>query len=310
VNLAHLGTPVAPMTRVHGKSSNRMWRLETDQGLFSVKELRQDRGWFYRHDDVFRLEQIAFAAGIPMPEPVSADREVLVHRWVEGEPVPEVPVPPSFAFEVGEILAHLHALDIGRTQAPVELPMPTDWPELAARAVASRQRWADELVAVVDDFLAISQFAARCERRGPVVVTHRDVAPWNLLDDGGHPVVLDWELAGPLELSSELGSTALNLATWGGDGAGDSEHAVFRAVLDGYVTGGGTLPEPGPDWFVYMVSGWAQFTHWNVVRCLAGGEGPTDPDLALAQEELLNGLRGLPTLYARLPELEELLVGR
>ena len=34
-NLSHLGTPAGPMTRVHGKSSNRVWRLETDQGVFA-----------------------------------------------------------------------------------------------------------------------------------------------------------------------------------------------------------------------------------------------------------------------------------
>jgi aminoglycoside phosphotransferase (APT) family kinase protein len=310
VNLSHLGTPVGPMTRVRGKSSNRMWRLETDQGVFAVKELRLDRDWTYRHDEVFRLEKAAFAAGIPMPEPISADSEVLVHRWVDGEKVPEEPVRPSFGFEIGEILARLHSLEIDWTQVSIEGPMPTDWPELAARAVASQQPWADELLAVVDVFLAIGEFVDGCERRGPVVVTHRDIAPWNLLDAGGHPIVLDWELAGTLELSSELGSTALNLATCGEDGFGVSEPAVFRAVLDGYVAGGGTLPEPGPDWFVYMISGWTRFTRWNVVRCLAGIEASTGPDLALSQEEVRNGLRGLPEFFTRLPGLEDLLLDR
>src|SRR5437870_5690604 len=60
----------------------------------------------------FRLEQAAFASGIPMPEPVSADAEVLVHRWVDGSKVPEEPARASFGFEIGEILASLHSLDI------------------------------------------------------------------------------------------------------------------------------------------------------------------------------------------------------
>ena len=33
-----------------------------------------------------------FAAGIPMPEPISAGHHTLVHRCVEGEKVPEAPV--------------------------------------------------------------------------------------------------------------------------------------------------------------------------------------------------------------------------
>src|SRR5687768_14800075 len=126
VNLAHLGTPIGPMTRVHGKSFNRIYRLDTDQGSFAVKELNLDRGWEFRYDDVFRFEQAAFAAGIPMPEPISADPDVLVHRWVEGEKVPEDPVSRSFAFEIGEILARIHALDVTWTHVSVEDATPRD----------------------------------------------------------------------------------------------------------------------------------------------------------------------------------------
>ena len=90
MSLDHLGTPLRPMTRVHGKSSNRLYRVDTDQGSFAVKELNlAGRRWAYHADDVFRFEQAAFAAGIPMPEPVSAGPGVLVHRWAEGDKPPE-----------------------------------------------------------------------------------------------------------------------------------------------------------------------------------------------------------------------------
>ncbi|HYD09038.1 MAG TPA: phosphotransferase, partial [Acidimicrobiales bacterium] len=270
MDLAHLGTPVAPMTRVHGGYSNRLWRLETEQGVFAVKVLRQDRDWTYRPGDVLRVERAAFAAGIPMPEPISADDEVLVHRWVEGKKVPEEPVTMPFGFEIGEILARLHSLEIEWPHELVLEPMPTDWPELADRAAATQQPWADELRAAVDTFLAISALVDGCERRGPVVVTHRDITPWNLLDAGGRPIVLDWEIAGPLHVASELGSTALNLCK--DSGFDHIEPSSFRAVLDGYVAGGGTLPEPGVDWFVDMIGGWARFARWNVLRCVAGVE--------------------------------------
>ena len=61
------------MIRVHGGFANRMYRLDTDQGSFAVKELNLvDRRWTYHVEDVFRFERAAFAAGIPMPEPISA----------------------------------------------------------------------------------------------------------------------------------------------------------------------------------------------------------------------------------------------
>jgi aminoglycoside phosphotransferase (APT) family kinase protein len=306
VDFSRLGTPIGPMTRVRGGFANRMYRLDTDQGSFAVKELNlRDRRWTYRAEDVFRFERAAFAAGIPMPEPISADQNTLVHRWVEGEKMPEAPVPVAYAFEIGEILARIHALDVAWTHVSIEDPTPRDWPELAERATATGQPWAGELASQVETFLAIGHFVDTCERPGPVVLTHRDIQPWNLLAREGRPVVLDWELSGMLDLSGELGSTALSLAK--GPGLDDIVPAVFRSVLDGYVAGGGALPPPGPSWFVFMIGGWLGFTRWNILRCLTGVEAGTGPDLALSHESVRNGVRGLPELFGRLPELEALL---
>ena len=305
VDLSHLGVPVGPMTRVHGGFANRMYRLDTDQGSFAVKELNLlDRRSAYHAEDVFRFERAAFAAGIPMPEPISAGPGTLVHRWVEGEKMPEAPVSPAYAFEVGEILARIHALDVAWAGVSSEEPTARDWPELAERATATGQPWAGELASRVETFLAIACFVDACERPGPVVLTHRDIQPWNLLAREGRPVVLDWELSGMLDLSGELGSTALSLAK--GPGFDDIRPAVFRSVLDGYVAGGGALPPPGPSWFVFMISGWLGHTRWNILRCLAGVEADSGPDLALSHEAADNGVRGLPELFGRLPELEAL----
>ncbi len=295
------------MSRVHGGFANRMYRLDTDRGAFAVKELNlSDRRWAYHVEDVFRFERAAFAAGIPMPEPISAGHDTLVHRWVEGEKVPEAPVSPAYAFEIGEILARIHTLDVAWTPVPIEEPALRDWSELAARAAATGQPWAEELASHVETFLAIAHFVDTCERPGPVVLTHKDIQPWNLLAREGRPVVLDWELSGLLDLSSELGSTALSLAK--GPGFDDLRPAIFRSVLDGYVAGGGTLPPSGPSWFVFMIGGWLGHMRWNILRCLAGAETSTGPELALSHESVRNGVCGLPDLFGRLPELESLLM--
>ncbi|BCJ47478.1 hypothetical protein GCM10010168_18360 [Actinoplanes ianthinogenes] len=307
MDLSPLGVPVGPMARVHGGFANRMYRLDTDQGSFAVKELNLlDRREVYRAEDVFRFEKAAFAAGVPMPEPMAVSRDTLVHRWVEGERVPEEPVPAAYAFEIGEILARLHALDVAWSHTSTEEPVSRDWPELAARATDTGQPWAGELASQVDTFLAIARFVDTCERPGPVVLTHRDIQPWNLLAREGRPVVLDWELSGMLDLSAELGSTALSLAK--GPGFDDIRPAVFRSVLDGYVAGGGKLPPWGPSWFVFLIGGWLGFTRWNIVRCLGGVQGSTGPELALSHESVRNGVRGLPELFGRLAELEDLLL--
>ncbi|WP_203758620.1 phosphotransferase family protein [Cellulomonas chitinilytica] len=309
MDLSHLGTPVGPMVRVDGGFAHRTYRLDTDRGSFAVKELNlDDRRRTSPVEDVLRFERAAFAAGIPMPEPISAGPRTLVHRWVVGERVPEAPVSRAFAFEIGEILARLHALDVPWDDMTVEEPAPRDWPELAERAVATGQPWAGELTDHVETFLAIADLIDTCERPGPAVLSHRDIHPWNLLAREGRPVVLDWELSGTLDLSAELGSTALSLAK--GPGFDDVEPDVFRSVLDGYVAGGGTLPASGPSWFVSMIGGWSGHTRWNILRCLTDVETGTGPDLALSHEVVRDGVHGLPDLFGRLPELETALLRR
>ncbi|GAA3703796.1 hypothetical protein GCM10022204_21340 [Microlunatus aurantiacus] len=306
VDLSVLGTPLRPPTRIHGGFANRVYRLDTDEGSYAVKELNlTNRRWRYRAEDVFRFERAAFAAGIPMPEPIAVDPRTLVHRWVDGERVPEEPVAPAYAFEVGEILARLHALAIAWDPEPADEPTPRDWPALAARATATSRPWAGELAARVEVFQTIADFVDGCVRPGPVVLTHSDVQPWNLLARDGRPVLLDWELSGLLDLSGELGSTALGLAK--GPGFDDVRPTVFRAVLDGYVAGGGRLPPSGPSWFAYVIAGWLGHTRTNVLRCLTGVEAITGPELALSDEIARAGICGLPELFSRRRDLEALL---
>jgi aminoglycoside phosphotransferase (APT) family kinase protein len=306
VELSHLGAPVGPMIRVEGGYANRVYRLDTDKGSFAVKELNVvDRRGIYHADDVFNFERAAFSAGVPMPEPIAASHRFLVHRWVDGQKLPEAPVSAAYAFEIGELLARIHALDVDWPHPSIEDPPSRDWPQLAERAAETRQPWADELSAHIETFLAIAHFVDTCPRPGPVVLTHKDIQPWNLLARDGRPVVLDWELSGMLDLAGELGSTALSLAK--GPGFDNIERAVFRSVLDGYTAAGGALPPPGPHWFVFMIGGWLGHTRWNILRCIAGVEASTGPNLAVTQESARNGVHGLPDMFSRLSDLEALL---
>ena len=302
----HLGNLVRPITRVHGKSSNRVYRLDTDNGSFAIKKIDLTRGWSYRHNDILRFERAAFEAGVPMPEPLSATADTLIHRWVDGEALPEEPVSQAFAIAVGDVLARLHALDVEWTDVPTVTGAPRDWATLAERAASTGQPWAAELEALVNTFLAIAELVDSCDRPGPVVLTHRDIQPWNLLAHDGEPVVLDWELSGLMDLSGELGSTALSLSK--GHSFDDVDPVIFRSVLDGYVSGGGILPPPGPSWFVYLLGGWLGFTRWNIARCVAGQAG-TDPDAAAVHAEIRNALGGLPDLFQRLSEFHDMLLG-
>ncbi len=106
---------------------------------------------------------------------------------------------------------------------------------LAERAAATGQPWADELADTVDAMLEIAYFVDTCEQPCPVVLTHRDIHPWNLLARRSTGR-LDWEISGTLDLASELGSTALSLSK--GPGFDDVDPATFRSSSTATSPGG------------------------------------------------------------------------
>ena len=195
MNLDHLGTPLRPMTRLYGKGSNRMYRLDTSDGSFAVKALMLDRDSAFRHDDVFRLELAAFAAGIPMPRSLPAS------------------TPSTSCGPMGRSRA-------GRCGTGPSLPSGR-WSPHSRGPNCSTATWMCSWRSPTSSTPA--------NALGPVVLTHRDIHPWNLLARSGRPIILDWEISGMLDLAGELGSTALSLSK--GPGFDDIDPAVFRSVL-------------------------------------------------------------------------------
>lgn len=57
-----------------------------------------------------------------------------------------------------------------------------------------------------------------------------------------------------------------------------------------------------------MIGGWLVHTRRHILRCLTGIQASTGPNLALSQEVAGNGIRGVPDIFGRLPELEALFV--
>ncbi|MBB4696099.1 hypothetical protein BKA14_006247 [Actinoplanes abujensis] len=88
------GEPV----RVPGGLSNELWRVRTGRGDFAVKRMVVNARlpeFVGNVEAAYAVEQRAWAAGVPMPEPVPVDGRALVrvdgelyrvHRWVEGKP--------------------------------------------------------------------------------------------------------------------------------------------------------------------------------------------------------------------------------
>ena len=202
----------------------------------------------------YAVEQAAFDAGVPCPEPVPVDGRCLaavgpdlvrVHRWVEGRPVS----PADWLEQAGALAARIHAV-AEHVEAPLDdRPRGADgWADLAGHpdvptALAARlHRHAGDLAELEERTAATGLHVTHAG-------THGDLDPKNTLAHGTTLLALDWDAAGPRSIVREAVAVGLD---WSTDVAG------FARVLTAYAaTGGSSRPSPGSSarW-VAATTGW------------------------------------------------------
>jgi len=251
---------------------NRLWRLRTERGEFSVHVLLglgAVTDPVQRCQNVYGVETAVASAGVRVARAIAETATgtacvmlpgvrgpVVVHEWVDAETVGIDRTASSVYERLGRSLAIIHSLDLPQGRSGADLlqhrPAAKDWRQLALRADAAGFEWASRIRAAADELeggLAIVDEWDRAagERQ---VLSHRDLTSENILDDHGVPVLIDWEDAGPIGPGTEIGRTALD--NLGRDGVLDD--GVLRLFLAGYREVA-PLPPVGPHWCSLWVRG-------------------------------------------------------
>lgn len=273
-----LGRPLGPATFAARGELGRVWRLETTEGVWAVKELLWPQDPADAAADVaFQLD--ARAAGVNAPRPVMTTagqplatvdgRQVRVYGWHDLRPDGG---PPPIA-EVAGVLATIHGL-----RRPVEGP-PHPWYVEPVGAAVWEHRldearrgcapWVDAVAAVVPEMVAAES------RLGPpppdrLQRCHLDFNRDNVLLDGaGRVVVIDWENSGPGTAEQEAAFTLVEFA------ASSDEHEEVDRFVTAYREAGGTFEPDGVEVFAHRFAVEAHLLELFVGRWLDAGT-PTE----------------------------------
>ena len=215
-----LGLERPEVTPLDGGLANRSFRLREgsrDHVLRLAGEAAARLGANMRSE--VAMQSLAASAGLAPPVVLAdpAGRSV-VSEFAEGSaPGPSTMRDAAFLARVGAWCARLHALEAPPHVAAV------DFGERAAGYLA-RLRDAGGIVPRLRDELARRR--AALPPPGRLAPCHHDLHRRNLLDQGTHLVVVDWEYAGP-------GDPAADLAACAG------YHALDAAGLDALIAGYG-----------------------------------------------------------------------
>jgi Ser/Thr protein kinase RdoA (MazF antagonist) len=324
-----LGTPTGPLVAIPSGPSavHRSWRFSTSRGLFAVKVFDRDLGGYGVEalEGPVRLELAALAAGVPMPRPCLAVETgagvaevaglgpqpvlVRVHEWVEGN-TPAAPAPAGLAADLGAALARIHGLGLGCGEGVQVDPWyraahsGAHWQALVEQAERAGCGWAGRLRAALPLLAEVEALvAARMAETVPLVVTHGDLVPGNVLVSvQGRAWIVDWDDAGPWNAAEEV---AAAVVSWSSAVAGEPNERAARALVEGYRAAGGGLEGSSPMVLAGSLRAVANWLELNVRRSL--DQAADQPFRQRAEAEATGALAELSRRLVRLDRWAKLL---
>jgi len=295
---------------------HRLWRLQTTQGVYAIKQLNPVIMRKSGIRDAYRLtERIAEAMairGVPTPVALTGegndgtvqeigDATCIVYNWIEGETLSVQAVGPERTRLIGTILAHMHSLPrqgFPELEPPDWESFPEDeWDMLTFQASDRDIPWTQQVRNALPLLVEWSKLATDASKllRQTSVISHRDLDQKNVIwQSVTSPVVIDWEAAGLTNSAMDVVGAALS---WSGQNVQPPQEESFHALLEGYVTAGGSIHNSGIVALHGVIGNWLAWLLFNMHRSL-GESVNSEEERQLGVRETtrtLSSLRALAT---------------
>ena len=300
-------TPVVAAAGWGGR--NRVWRVETDRGVFAVKdavaELLPEQP-----DAALRIELAAHAAGVPCPRPVLSingavfeevgGRWYRCHEWVVGSAKQNEDTTPDDARGMGRVVAQLHLLRIDAGPHPAPVPFErSHWLDLAARSPTSP--WSPLVRDHLDAIVAADALGASF-RDDATVGSHCDLNAHNVLFTDRGPVFIDWDAAGPASSAYERAATAV---LWAQRADGRYSVDVAAAFLRSYRDHSGHVSHDDVESLRRWLTGLTWWTERNLQIAVAQPSRQHDQLATQLTQALIHGAATVATRQHFLREVQD-----
>ena len=237
----NLGNLIKEPVRVYGGLLNRMYKVNTIEGIYAIKHL---------NSEVMKRKD-AKENGIEcLPAKVINNTVLqkvnnnyfLIYDWFEGKPISDTEITFEHIEKIARILAKIHNLDFGEIKGKCSLGRDiteVDWDFYISKL--ENESIKKLLIDRKDELTILDKKATKnaIELRNNLVVSHRDLDLPNVLWHGNNPVLIDWESAGLVNPCEEVLETA-----W--DWSGGQEYfdiKKFEFFLETYKKNNGDLKD-------------------------------------------------------------------
>ena len=240
---------VINITKISGGLMHKMFKVETDNGIYCVKVLnpevmsrKEAYGNFVVSESVSNL---AKKNGIPVSSALDIegnylteldDMYYMVFEYIEGKTLKDDEITALHCKKIGNVLAHIHSLDyaeIGLEPNIVEYKRLYDWESYINNPNFNKMPYKNVFL---KNYKKYNSMLKRANERFNATnknqtICHSDMDPKNVMWNNDNPIIIDWECAGVANPERELLEDAL---CWSGFLSNNFSEEKFAAIFKEY----------------------------------------------------------------------------
>lgn len=276
-----LGAVTAPVTPVSGGLMHKMYRVETDCGIYAVKCLNPK---IMKRPDVLgnyaraeKIERILEEKGLPIVPALTIDGQKMQHledryfylfAWEEGQITDWHHITDTQCRTAGNILGQVHAVDPQNVSHKEPERSHIDW----LSYIRDAQTQKSEIAVLLTDSVELLTYAeSECNRARAALpdircLTNEDMDPKNVMWNNGNARMIDLEC---LDYGNPV-SGALQLALqWAGITTCSLDVQKVISFFDGYLAAydNGFRAYGNVFGLAYI---WVEWLEYNIQRSLGG----------------------------------------
>ena len=292
----NIGNVVAPIVPVSGGFMHRMYRVETDKGIYAVKHLnpgimkRPDALNNYRKAEA--LEKQLEDAGIPIVPALNIDGNKMQHfdgeyfyifHWQSGSISDWYNISAEQCRIAGSIQGKIHAIEPGAVaQTEPELSS-VNWDGLIEEAALKDQK-TERLLKENKELLLYAESELNKARAAlPAIecIVDEDMDPKNVMWDKGKAVVIDLEC---LDRGNPVSSVLQLSLQWAGITICDLDISKMKAFYEGYMDAYDNGFKEYSRVFGLAYT-WIEWLEYNITRALDEHADEAERDMGSSQVE-------------------------
>ena len=274
-----LGVVTAPITPVSGGFLHRMYRVETEHGIYAVKHLNPEimgrDGVLDNYARAERLEKRLEDAGIPIVPAITVNGQKMqtveghyfyIFHWLEGKITDWNHISEEQCKKAGAILGQIHAIQPENVEHQEPELSRIDWSAYVRKAQEENCEIAELLAENELLLYAVEQEMnkARCALPDMRCISNEDMDPKNIMWENGNPWVIDLEC---LDYGNPV-SHVLQLALqWSGITTCSIDIGKMLAFFDGYLEAYDNCFRAYSSVFGVAYT-WVEWLEYNIKRAL------------------------------------------